>query len=360
MVSGPSRAAVLVALGAAAVAPAAARAEISIGLYGDVNAGLSTTGSRAGTTDSFSAAKLELFTTASAGSWSFLAETLFEAGEENEFGVDVERIQVNYVYRDWLRVAIGRFHTAIGYYNDGFHHGAFFMPGTERPQVVQFEDDGGLIPAHSVGVHADGRFALGDSHLRYDVDLGNGRAANRETVQVEHDTNRAKSFNVRLRLEPSGALDGLIVGGNLYVDSIPARDPGDAAAMPLGPLREWLAGAHVAYFEHDLHLVAEAYAIEHTELDTGASHWTYAAFAEAGKTFDKLLPFVRYEWTQFPSEGDPFYGRTADDGYQTVTVGLKHATSENIALKAQAGVELLHAAGSDPVFTVAGQVAFAF
>ncbi|HEY6174569.1 MAG TPA: hypothetical protein VIX73_09010 [Kofleriaceae bacterium] len=349
-------------LGAAVVtlvaAAAPVRADISISLYGDVDGGIATTGKREGTTDGFSAAKLELFTTAHSGNWAFLAETLFEAGDDNEFGVDVERLQINYLYRDWLRVAIGRFHTAVGYYNDGFHHGAFFMPATARPQIVQFEDDGGLIPAHSVGVHIDGRFPLGESHLRYDIDLGNGRASNREIVQVEHDTNRPKSFNVRLRYEPAGAAEGLIIGANLYFDSIPARDPG--TLPPLGALREWLTGFHAVYIEHDLHLVAEAYAIEHSELDNGANHWTYAAFVEAGRTFDKVMPFVRYEWTQFPDEGDPFYERTADDGYQAVTVGVKHSTSENIALKLQAGVVVSHAPGADALFNVAGQVAFAF
>jgi hypothetical protein len=343
----------------AAAAPAHA-GDISLSLYGDVDGGLVTDGTRKGTSDGFSSAKLEFFTAAGAGNWSFLAETLFEASEENEFGIDVERIQVNYLYREWLRVAIGRFHTAIGYYNDGFHHGAFFMPAAARPQVVQFEDDGGLIPAHSVGVHVDGRFKLGESHLRYDLDLGNGRAANHETVQVDHDTNRPKSFNIRLRYEPGGSLEGLIVGGSLYFDGIPARDAEAGGAPALGPLREWLTGFHVAYLENGLHLVAEAYAIDHGELDTGATHWTYAAFAEAGRAFDNVLPFVRYEWTRFPDEGDPFYERTADDGYQAVTVGVKHSTSENIVLKLQTGVVVSRAPGSDPLFNVTGQVAFAF
>ncbi|HEX3758266.1 MAG TPA: hypothetical protein VHW23_06150 [Kofleriaceae bacterium] len=348
--------ALLIATGAAIPASA----DIALSLYGDVDGGLQTTGTRTGTADGFSAAKLELFTTANAGNWSFLAETLFEAGDDNEFGIDVERIQVNYLYREWLRLAAGRFHTAIGYYNDGFHHGAFFMPGVARPQVVQFEDDGGLIPAHSVGVHADGRFALGDSKLRYDLDLGNGRAADRETVQVNHDTNRPKSFNVRLRFEPSGALDGLIVGGNLYVDGIPARMATDGGPGPLGALREWLAGVHAAYFEHELHVVIEAYAIDHAELDTGVSHWTYAGFAELGKSYGKLLPFVRYEYTRYPAEGDPYYERTAGDGYQAFTAGVKHATSDNIALKAQAGAVVSHASNTDTLFTLTGQIAFAF
>lgn len=359
--SAPARnaaSAALVTAGVMAVATPA-RADISLGLYGDVDAGLTTDGTRAGTADGFSAARLEFFTTASAGSWSFLAEVLFETGEDNEFRADVERLQVNYLYRDWLRLAAGRFHTAIGYYNDGFHHGAFFMPGALRPRVVQFEDDGGLIPAHSVGVHADGRLPLGDAHLRYDIDLGNGRGATREVVQNDHDVNRPKSLSLRVRYEPAGALDGLIVGANVYFDSIPAADAGPPGPA-VGPLREWLFGAHAAYFEHGMHAVAEAYAIEHRELDTDITHRSYAGFVELGRSFDEIMPVVRYEYTRYPDNGDPFFGTPAGDGYQALTLGVKYTASDNIALKLETGVLLPRAAGSDELYSVAGQIAFAF
>lgn len=154
-----------------------ASAESELSLYGNVDAYFETTGTKRETDLGFRAAKLDLFATTTRGRWTLLAETLFEAGDDNSYGVDVERIQISYVYREWLRVYIGRFHTALGYYNDAFHHGAFFMVAIGRPGMVEFEDEGGLIPAHSVGVHADGRFAVGDSHLHYDVDVTNGRAA---------------------------------------------------------------------------------------------------------------------------------------------------------------------------------------
>src|SRR5690349_16063160 len=93
--SGTPRVPVAVALMIAAAATRPARADVALSVYGDVDGGIQTTGTRTGTSDGFSAAKLELFTTATAGNWSFLAETLFEAGDDNEFGVDVERIQIN-------------------------------------------------------------------------------------------------------------------------------------------------------------------------------------------------------------------------------------------------------------------------
>ncbi|HET7503835.1 MAG TPA: porin [Kofleriaceae bacterium] len=347
--------------GAAALALACALsppalADSQFNLYGDIDAGLTTTGTRAGTADGFSAATLDLFTTTTVDRWQFLAEVLFEAGDENAFNLDVERIEVGYLFRNWLRVRVGRFHTAIGYYNDAFHHGAYFMLPVGRPTAVEFEDGGGLIPAHTVGLHADGRLPAGDGHLRYDLELANGRGAEPDAIQNEHDTNRPKAFNVRLRYEPGGTLDGLVVGGNLYFDSIPAF----AGPTPHGALHEWIVGAHAAYFEHEIHAVAEAMMIQHSELGTDAHHRTYAVFAEVGHSLDKLTPYARYQWTQFPDEGDAFYARTADDGYQAVSLGVKHATSDNIALKAEAGVTFSQAPGADPLFSVTGQVAFAF
>jgi len=343
-----------------ASAPPAARADTELSLYGDVDGALSTTGTRAGTSDGFSAAKLELFTTKTVDRWMFLAEVMFEAGDENSFALDVERVEVGYLYSEHLRVLVGRFHTAIGYYNDAFHHGAFFMVPVGRPTMVEFEDGGGLIPAHNIGVHADGRFAAGEGHLRYDLELANGRAADVLEIQNHHDGNRPKAVNLRVRYEPGGALDGLIVGGNAYFDSIPGAMDTGAGAPALGPIHEWIFGAHAAYFEHELHVVAEALVIQHTELDTSARHRTYAAFGELGHAFDQLTPYVRYEWTRYPEEGDPYYGKAAGDGYQAATLGVKHATTDNIALKAQAGVTLPSASGADPRFTVTGQVAFAF
>lgn len=343
-----------------------ARADSEISLYGDTDAQLATTGTRSGTTDGFSAAHLDLFTTSTMGRWTFLSEVMFEAGTDNAFALDVERVEVGYLYREWLRVSVGRFHTAFGYYNDAFHHGSYFMLPVNRPTMVSFEDDGGLIPAHSVGVHLDGRLALGSGRLRYDLELANGHTSDPVEVQNSGDQNRSKAANVRLRYEAGGDLDGLIVGGNLYFDSIPAgpaalpatADPAEPA--PLGAQHEWIAGVHVAYLEHHLHIIAEAMAVQHTELDHKLTHRTYGAFVELGRAFGAVTPYARYEWIRFPRGGDPYLGRTFGDGHQGVAVGLKHATTDNVALKAQAGLTRFPHSDADTILTITGQLAFAF
>jgi len=354
--------AIAVSLALGALSPA--RGDSAISIYGDIDGVLKTTGTRAETSDGFSAAKLDLFTTTTVDRWLFLAEAMFEAGDENSFAIDVERVEIGYLYRNWLRVLVGRFHSAIGYYNDAFHHGTYFMVPVQRPTMVEFEDAGGLIPAHNVGIHADGRLAIGDDHVHYDVELANGRAADPFEIQNNHDANRPKSLNLRLRYEPAGLLDGLVVGGNLYFDSVPASPVASGLAdRPQGAhgrIHEWIVGVHAAYFEHDLHFVTEAVMVQNTELGTGARPRTYAAFGEAGRAFDKLTPYARYEWTRFPREGDAYYAKTADDSYQIASLGVKHATSDNIALKGQAAVTFSQTPGADPLFTLTAQVAFAF
>ncbi|HEY6039320.1 MAG TPA: hypothetical protein VIV58_33790 [Kofleriaceae bacterium] len=352
----------LIALAITAASARRAAADIDISVYGDTDAVLKTDGTHAGTQDGFAAAKLDFFTTSTVGRWTFLGETLFEAGTDNEYGVDVERVEVGYLYREWLRVFAGRYHTALGYYNDAYHHGTYFMVPVGRPLALEFEDGGGIIPAHNVGVHADGRFEVGDDHLRYDVEVANGRSGEPLVVQNNHDTNLPKAFNVRLRYEPSSVLEGLVVGGNVYFDSIPANTTAASAMTPApsGPLHELILGAHAAYFEHGMHAIAEAMMVVHTEIDTGAVHRTYTVFGEVGHAFDSLTPYARYEWTRFPTEGDPYYLKAAADGYQTASIGLKHATTDNIALKVQAGLMFSDRAGSDPMLTLTGQLAFAF
>jgi hypothetical protein len=39
---------------------------------------------------------------------------------------------------------------------------------------------------------------------------------------------------------------------------------------------------------------------------------------------------------------------------------VKHSTTDNVALKAEASVTFSQAPGADPLFTLTGQIAFAF
>src|SRR5262249_55068996 len=86
---------------------------------------------------------------------SFLGEGGFEL-DHDQGVVDVERMFIKYSWSDQLRLAAGRTHTALGYWNEAFHHGALLQPTVERPQALKFEDDGGILPVHAVGLELSG------------------------------------------------------------------------------------------------------------------------------------------------------------------------------------------------------------
>src|SRR5262249_8284699 len=84
--------------------------------------------------NTFSLGELDVFLSSRLSSdFSMLSEIVFEASDANAFGVDVERLLLQYSPNDWLSAGVGRYHTAIGWYNTAYHHGNWFQTATGRP-----------------------------------------------------------------------------------------------------------------------------------------------------------------------------------------------------------------------------------
>jgi hypothetical protein len=307
----------------------------------------------------FEAAHVDLFLTADVGKLSFLSEVFFEGRDTNEIAVDVERLQVSYLFENWLRVRAGRSHTAFGYYNDTYHHGNLFELTTQRPFGVGFEDQGGLFTAHLVGVGADGTIEAGAAGaFRYDAEIGNGRLGDPSAVAIVKAGKTEKMANLRLRwLTP---IDGLIIGVNGVYDLVPEVD-----ATATEPARrkviEGIAGAHVVYMEHDVHLLLEGYVVHH-ERSGGGVFDTTGGFAELGYAFGKFTPYVRPEIIVFPKDGDPVYQQAGAfwAGASSVfdaRVGVRWLAMPQLAIKLEA--ERL-ARGDGPQELITTKLAFGF
>jgi hypothetical protein len=274
---------------------------ITLKLYGDT---FFQYANRGPVKTTFEAAHLDLFFSADVGKLSLLSEVFFEGRDDNTIVLDVERLQVSYLFDNQLRLRAGRSHTAFGYYNDTYHHGNLFELTAQRPFGVAFEDEGGLFTAHLVGVGADGTFEAGRAGaFRYDVEAGNGRLADTTSVAFVQAGKTEKMVNLRLRwLTP---IDGLVVGVNGVYDLVPeleatATDPGRAKII------ETIGGAHVVYMEHAVHFLTEAYWVHHAQ-SGGGSYDTAGGFVELGYTLGAFTPYVRPEYIRFPSEGDPVF-----------------------------------------------------
>ena len=130
-----------------------------------------------GQPNSFALGQFDLFvTSALSENWSFLAEVNFEFGDDNQLAVDVERAQIRYAPSDAFSISAGRMHTPLGYWNQTFHHGAWFQTTASRPEMYLFEDEGGILPVHEVGLQAAGTLRAPAIDFKYSVSLVNGRA----------------------------------------------------------------------------------------------------------------------------------------------------------------------------------------
>jgi hypothetical protein len=350
-----------------------ARADVTLNVFGDVDYAVihqaasptaawfhAPTGLSGGTTNAFSAPMVDLFATDTVGKVAFLTELVAEVNPAtNEFAFDIERVEVNYRVRPWLRLHGGRFHTAFGYYNDAFHHGKYFMLAVDRPGMVEFEDGGGLLPAHGAGVHADGDVPLGEDDagkLHYDLEVTNGRGKRIDEITSFTDHDQGKAVNVRLRYVGAGALDGLTVGGNAYVDHIPADEANGSPAQ-----REVILGGHLVYIEDKITLISELAHFRHREDVSAALHTTTGLFVEGGYALGAgdLTPFVRYEQTSYGDARDPYFAAEQLYGsYKQVSLGAKYNLSENLCLKAQAIATSYDILGHR--YAAVGQAAFAF
>ncbi|HXX66144.1 MAG TPA: hypothetical protein VEK07_03130 [Polyangiaceae bacterium] len=317
-----------------------------------------------GVWNSFFAPRLDLFGAADVAKLTFLTEVMFEA-ENNEIGIDVERLQISYLFTNWLRVRAGRTHVAWGYYNDTYHHGNLFELTTSRPYSVNFEDSLGIILTHNVGVGIDGTFDVGSTgSIRYDAEVGNGRAADITAVDMQFAQKNQKDVNVRLRWIFS---NGLIIGVNGLRDVVPALG-GPPGVLTRPVTEELIGGGHIVYMENHAHVDIEAFAMRHNP--TGApSTNIFGGFAELGYAVGPLTPYVRAECMRFPASGDIIYQYAADSpqgilvgnasvyagvrDFSDLRVGLKWLAMPQLALKLEG--ERLGRGTGGPVLATASQ-----
>jgi len=75
----------------------------------------------------------------------FITEDSFEA----------ERLQIGYKFTPLTTAWLGRMHNILGYWNAQYNHGTYLQTSISRPQIVEFEHNGGLFPSHTTGVQFD-------------------------------------------------------------------------------------------------------------------------------------------------------------------------------------------------------------
>jgi hypothetical protein len=320
------------------------------GLYG---------GNQKGQTTSFSIGELNLFVTSNISErFKFLSEIVFEAnggeapsneGPINSFKAEPERVLLEYSLNDYFNLSLGRYHTAIGYYNTAYHHSSWLQTTTGRPFLFAFEDDGGILPVHTVGVSASGEIPSGSLGLHYVLEAGNGRASRSplsEPVQNEVDESNRKAINFAIFARPD-RMQGLQVGFSGYRDVL---YPANSAKIG-----ETIVDGYAVLARRNFEWLNEGLVIRHAL--QGAPHVldTPGFYSQFSERFGSYRPYFRYQYVNAPSD-DPIF---PDVGLRSgPSVGVRYDANESVALKLQYDYTTLR---RQPGFSSLGlQVGFTF
>jgi hypothetical protein len=291
-----------------------------------------------GDTTSFSLGQLDLFVTSDVSDrFKFLSEIVFEAGptniygnvvgEPNSFGVDIERYLLQYSHNDYFNISAGRVHTAIGYYNTAYHHSTWLQTTTGRPFLFAFEDEGGILPIHTVGASVSGQIPTGQLGLHYVAEVGNGRASRtpltEEPVQNEIDDQNHKAFNLALFARPE-AVRGLQTGFSFYRDVLsPLNQP---------KIGESILAAHVILVRPRYEWLNEALLDRHAVEGTPAVYNTPGFYSQVSRQFGSYRPYLRYQYVNAPNAEPVFPDVQLRHG---PSAGVRFDASESVALKFQ-------------------------
>jgi hypothetical protein len=279
---------------------------------------------------------------------SVLAETIVEADSKtNDFEIDLERLELLYAVSDRLNLQFGRFHTAIGYYNTAYHHSAFMQTALGRPFLFNFEDNGGILPVHSVGLSAIGTVStkLG---LHYIAEIGNGRSSRADVNPVQNisDDNNGKAFNLGFFVRPT-RLPGVQFGFSNYHDHV---TPAGRAMVT-----EDVLATHIIYQNSRFEFLNEAVLLRHSTPGNVITANTPAFYSQISRRFGEYRPYFRYEYVNVPAK-DPLY---SDVGLlHGPRAGLRYELNEFSALKVEYGRTMRRGLG--PVNSLGTQLSFEF
>jgi hypothetical protein len=308
----------------------------SFQMFGDAGFGWSNPSQADTSNASFAIGSIDLFSTAQIGEhFQTLSEIVFEGDSaDNEVEVDVERLWGQWTFGDALYLKLGREHSPQSRWNRRYHHGKWLWTSATQPFLARFEDDGGPLQVHQVGVEAGGRLATGAGVLEYTAVAGNGRGRKPSEVQNFGDRNDAKAYDVGFGFSPA-PITGFAFGGDVHFDEIPhvADDP-----TRLHAIRETVETGFLEYFASPLELLGEAAFIQHDDRTSNRTFHHASGYLQAGWHVGAFTPFARVDVRRM-SLGDPFYAPSDVDLDSTEGVlGVRYDLSESVAVKLEGGV----------------------
>ncbi len=290
---------------------------------------LGTYGFNAGSAGNFYTGDFDLFLTSRlADKASVLSEIIFEEREAQSYKVDLRRVLLKYDYNDRLKISFGRYQTAIGYYNWAFRSAAWLQTTADRPLVMEFASNGGLLPTQAVGVEVAGSIPSGKLDLNYIFEYGSA-----DTVRpdingsgISNDENDGNHVNVGFFLRPSLA-PGLQLGGSFFHDRI-----SDSEVSLADRYGQSVFNSYAVYTAHGVEFLNEAFLIRQSQVGSRVIFNTPAFYTQIAKQWGHVRPFFRYQYVNAGPENSIFddVGLRAGPSF-----GARYDLNDYIGFKAQ-------------------------
>lgn len=259
-----------------------------------------------------------------------IVELAFEYDDDGELFTDLERLQIGYTFSDALTLWAGRYHTPYGHWNAAFHHGTQIQTSATRPRMIDFEDRGGILPAHAVGLLASGAVPLGPGQLQYDAFLANGSAIKDGVLAFNSikDDNTNKLIGGNLRYAFAGSLEGLTVGAHGLTQVVDNAHASTRTRVNVG-------GALAVLDRGNWEGIGEYYRFYNRDLSgTKGTLSSWAGFAQLGYTLaEKYTPYARLEKAALDPGDNYFLGQISGRSYQRQALGLRYDLNAFSALK---------------------------
>jgi hypothetical protein len=307
-------------------------------------------------TKKFEQGEIDLFATERLSSHlTALMELVFETDSEqlaDDVEVNVERMLLQYRGNDFFNADIGSYRTAIGYYSTAYLRGAWLQTAISRPRMFEFEDQGGFLPLHAVGVSVNGRIPSGDLNLHYVLEVGSSRNYGNTAGIPLVDSSFNRATNLAVYSQPRG-VPGLEIGFSTYHDLL---SPLDGVHLDRAV---WMV--HFVYVRGRVEFLNEGLLWglqgggQSIGSATGQSFYSQIAYRIASS----WKPYARVEDMNLHGTGLVDTEAHIYVPWKTVyTGGVRHDLTENVALKFELGRETDYMRSS--YISAAVQLAFTF
>ncbi len=251
--------------------------------------------------------------------------------------LDLERLYIGYDVNQYLQTTFGKFHTPYGYWNTAFHHGLQLQTSILRPRFLAFEDKGGVLPSHSIGILASGDID-NFSYSLY-ITSGSSMVSNDANTSAPNPNSGIISTNDGKNQDPEKLyginlayyfLDDIKVGLHSYYQKVSIFNNRHAEVF--------MYGAYVATELDDLEFLAETYFFSNKNSSgsfQGERLNSSASYAQLAYDFNGLKPYARVEYTHYNQNDFYFEAQQINTGgsYDREALGLNYSLSQNANIK---------------------------